>query len=132
MNQVRLHRVVDPEPHPLKRWAAARGLRSRIIREPALVGADVLAPMSAVIEAPDLRTAWPAPATGLDRDGRPVVVVCSVGVDLDLVPAAADARLADGRGARLVLAVPARDVHPVTIDLAAALAQPAEIVPIPD
>jgi hypothetical protein len=132
VNLVRLHRVVDPEPHPLKRWAAARGLRSRIIREPALVGADVLTPMSSVIEAPDLRVAWPAPATGIDVDGAPIVVVCSVGVDLDLVPAAADARLADGRNARLVLAVRARDVHPVTQDLAAALAHPATIIPIPD
>lgn len=130
VNLVRLHRVVDPEPHPLKRWAAARGLRSRIIREPALVGADVLTPMSAVVEAPDLRTPWPAAASGLDAAGDPVVVVCSVGVDLDLVPAAADARLADGRDARLVLAVPARDVHLVTVDLAAALARPAEVIAV--
>jgi hypothetical protein len=130
VQQVRLHRVVDPEPHPLKRWAAARGLRSRVVREPALVGADHLAPIAPVLEPPDLRTAWPAPAAGIDVDGRPVVVVCSVGVDLDLVPAAADSRMADGRDARLVLAVPARDVHPVTRDLAAALAHPAEIVAI--
>lgn len=127
---VRLQRVVDPAPHPLKRWAAARGLRSRIVREPSLVGADHLAPMAASAEAPDLRAAWPAPATGTDVDGEPLVVVCSVGVDLNLVPMAADARLADGRGARLVLAVPERDVHPVTEDLAAALAQPATIVPV--
>ena len=128
VNLVRLQRVVDPEPHPLKQWAAARGLRSRIIRSPALVGADHLKPMSTTAEAPDLRVAWPAPATGLDTEGKPIVVVCSVGVDLDLVPMAADARLADGRDARLVLAVPARDVHPVTVGLAAALARPATVV----
>jgi hypothetical protein len=58
------------------------------------------------------------------------VVVCSIGIDPDLVPTAADARLVDGRGARLVLAVAARDAHPVTVALAAALAQPAEIVPV--
>ena len=132
VNLVRLHRVVDPAPHPLKRWAAARALRSRVIRDPALVGADRLAPVSSVLEAPDLRVAWPAPSAGVDLDGRPLVVVCSVGVDLDLVPAAADARLADGRGARLVLAVPARDAHPVTIALAAALAQPATVMPLDD
>ncbi|MCU1485234.1 MAG: hypothetical protein JWN67_1980, partial [Actinomycetia bacterium] len=67
---------------------------------------------------------------GIDAEGRPVVVVASVGVDLDLVPAAADARLADGRGARLVLAVAERDAHPVTRALAAALADPAEIVTV--
>ncbi|MGH9164992.1 MAG: hypothetical protein ACRDZW_05695, partial [Acidimicrobiales bacterium] len=58
------------------------------------------------------------------------VVVCSVGIDLDLVPAAADARLADGRGARLLLALPEPDGHPVTCGLAAALVDPAEIVRI--
>lgn len=128
---VRIRRVIDAEPHPLKRWAAARGLRSRVVREPALVGAGNLAPTAAVREAPDLRTPWPAAAVGVDTDGAPLVVVCSVGVDLDLVPAAADARLRDGRGARLVLAVPERDVHPVTVALAAALAQPASIVAVP-
>ena len=61
---------------------------------------------------------------------RVEAVLSDHGVDLDLVPAAADARLADGRDARLVLAVPARDVHPVTVDLAAALANPAEIVAV--
>ena len=127
---VRRHRVDSDAPHPLKRWAASRHLRSRVLRDPSLVGADHLAPMAAPVEAPDLRVSWPAPATGIDADGRPVVVVCSVGVDLDLVPAAADARMVDGRDARLVLAVPPRDVHPVTVALAAALAQPAEIVPV--
>jgi hypothetical protein len=127
---VRHHRLEDPEPHPLKRWAASRALRSRIIREPGVVGADILLPMSPTVEAPDLRVAWPAPAAGTGPGAEPIVVVCSVGVDLDLVPAAADARLADGRDARLVLAVPERDVHAVTIALAAALAHPAEVVGI--
>jgi len=127
---VQQHRVESDEPHPLKRWAAGRFLRWRVLREPSLVGADHLAPMAPTVEPPDLRVSWPAPASGIDLDGQPVVVVCSVGVDLDLVPAAADARILDGRDARLVLAVPERDAHPVTIALAAALAQPAEIVAV--
>jgi hypothetical protein len=61
-----------------------------------------------------------------------VVVVCSVGIDLDLVPFAADARLAAGRpDARLVLVVPERDAHPVTRELATLLRVPAEIVAVP-
>jgi hypothetical protein len=128
---VRHHRLEDPEPHPLKRWAASRALRSRIIRQPGVVGADILLPTSPTVEAPDLRVSWPAPAAGTSTsDHLPLVVVCSVGVDLDLVPAAADARLADGRDARLVLAVPERDVHPVTVALAGALVHPAEVVPV--
>jgi hypothetical protein len=127
---VRRHRRSGVAEHPLQRLAAARWLRSRLVVEPALVGADHLAPLAPTVEPPDLRTAWPAPATGIDRDGEPIVVVASVGVDLDLVPAAADARLVDGRDARLVLAVPARDALPVTRALAAALADPADVVTV--
>jgi hypothetical protein len=130
VDQVRAHRRADAEHHPLRQLAASRWLRSRLIAVPSLVGADHLAPMEPTVEAPDLKTPWPAPAVGNDIDGRPLVVVCSVGVDLDLVPSAADARLADDRGARLVLAVPTRDAHPVTRTLAAALSKPAEIVTV--
>jgi hypothetical protein len=59
------------------------------------------------------------------------VVVCSVGVDLDLVPAAAEARLALAPDARLVLAVPERDDHPATRALAKRLKVPAEVVAVP-
>jgi hypothetical protein len=131
---VRRHRRAGAEPHPLGRLAAARRLRSRVVAEPGLVGADHLAPFPAVVEAPDLRTPWPAPAVGTALDGSPLVVVCSVGIDLDLVPAAADARLAVDRSGRtrhdLVLALAPRDAHPVTGALAAALARPARIVPV--
>lgn len=132
---VRRHRRLDAETHPLKLLARSRWLRAELLADPGLVGADHLAPLAPTVEPPDLRTPWPAPAVGIDRDGAPVVVVASVGVDLDLVPAAADARLAafpetGGRGARLLLAVPPRDAHPVTVALAAALARPAEVVPV--
>lgn len=127
---VRRHRRVGADSHPLQLLAAARWLRARVLAEPALVGAAHLAPMASVAEPPDLRTPWPAAATGVDLDGNPIVVVASVGVDLDLVPVAADARLADGRGARLVLAVPERDAHPVTVALARALADPATIATV--
>jgi hypothetical protein len=59
-----------------------------------------------------------------------MVVATSVGADLDLVPAAADARAARAPEARLVLVVPERDDHAVTRRLAAALAEPADIVTV--
>ena len=80
---------------------------------------------------PSVKEAWPAVAVGDGATG-PVVVVCSVGIDLDLVPHAADARLAatGGHEARLVLVVPERDAHPVTRALAERLVAPAELVPL--
>jgi hypothetical protein len=119
--------------HPLARLAAARGLRAALVRRPDAAGAALagarLAPLGTVDEAPDLRTAWPAPAIGVDGHGRPVVAVCSVGIDLDLVPAAADARLAaeatTGVAHDLVLVLAARDQVGPTMALAAALVRPA-------
>jgi hypothetical protein len=121
------HRRLDAEPHPLNRLARERWLRTTVVARPDLVGATALRPVSSPVERDDLRTPAPAPAVGTDGDGGPVVVVCSTGIDLDLVPAAADARRALDPAARLVLVVPTRDDHPITRRLAAALVHPAEI-----
>jgi hypothetical protein len=59
-----------------------------------------------------------------------VVVACSVGIDLDLVPSAADARLLLDPDAELLVVVPERDAHPVTRALAARLRHPATVVPL--
>ena len=73
----------------------------------------------------------PCVATGIDRRGQSLVVVCSVGIDLDVVPFAADARAALGDpDAGLVIAVPERDAHVVTRRLAERLAVPAVVVPL--
>jgi hypothetical protein len=57
-------------------------------------------------------------------------VVASTGIDLDLVPTAADVRAREAPAARLVLAVPPRDASPVTRDLAGALRVPAEVAEV--
>ena len=79
----------------------------------------------------DLRTPTAALAAGVDGDGEPRVVAASTGIDLDLVPEAADARRLAGLDARLVLAVPPADDHPRTRQLAATLREPAQVVTVP-
>lgn len=128
---VRRHRRPGAPPHPLNALAPERAMRSRLVADPALVGAARLAPVAAVVEAPDLRTATPAAAVGEDSGGATVVVVCSTGIDLDLVPTAADTRWRDAPKAGLVLALAPRDVHPVTVELAAALVDPATVKSVP-
>jgi hypothetical protein len=116
------------EPHPLNRLGAERLLRWRLEQEPSLVGAAELHPAQPPLPRSNLSDAVPCVAEGADPDGGAVLVVCSVGIDLDLVPYAADARLRAPAGARLVLAVPERDRHPVTLALAAMLRTPADVV----
>lgn len=124
---VRQVRRPDAPAHQVNQLARERWLRSVLVERPEVVGASALAPLSSPVRRTDLRQAAPAPAAGVDAHGRPVVVVCSTGIDVDLVPAAADVRLSDDRQPRLVLAVPATDDHPLTRALAAALAEPAEV-----
>ena len=132
----RLARVVDivgrerrpgAPPHPLNQLVPERWLRASLVADPSLVDARELHPVPSVVPRTNLRQRGVATAVGRDRAGEPLVVTCSVGVDLDLVPAAADDRAAHAPGARLVLAVPARDSLGLTADLAALLDPPAEV-----
>lgn len=116
--------------HPLNRMARERWLRHEVMKRPSLVGARWLAPLPTPVRRHDIRDPAPAPARGEDGSGRPIVVVCSTGIDPDLVPVAADVREAVAPGGRLVIAVPERDVHPATTELAAALREPAEVVAV--
>ncbi len=126
---VAVHRRPSSPPHPLNRLARGRALRHRLVRDPSLVGLTRLEPAPPPV--PRRNGDGPCAAIGVDPSGRPVVVVCSAGIDLDLAPFASDARLALGGGSRLVLAVPEGDDHPVTRRLASLLSAPAEVVPVP-
>jgi hypothetical protein len=128
---VRGLRTEGAQPHLANTLATERWLRAVVVAHPDLVDAARLAPAPPLVRRADLRQPVPAPAAGVDRDERPLVVVCSTGIDLDAVPAAADARLADGRrGCRAVVAVPPGDDHPVTRMLAADLRDPAEVTTV--
>lgn len=128
--EVRRHRRPGDLTHPLARLAAERWLRSEVVRTPSLVGARDLEPVEPTVRRDNLKDPSPAIAVGRDAGGVPMVVACSVGVDLDLVPSAADARSAYVPDARLVLVMPERDALPVTRRLAELLLEPAEVVTV--
>jgi hypothetical protein len=125
------HRVAEGAGHAAFHLAPERWLRSVVVRRPDLVGAAALHAVPPPSSRDDLRQSAVAPAAGTSPAGEPLLVVCSVGTDVDLVPSAADVRAADGRDPRLVLVLPEGDVHRMTTDLAAALREPAEIRTVP-
>lgn len=131
IGSVRGHRAIAAADHPLRRLAQERWLRGVVVARPGLVGAAALARHQGPTPRRNLKDPWPAVATGTGPGGEAVVVVCSVGVDLDLVPFAADARLAVDPAARLVLVVPERDALPIVGELAASLTDPAELRTVP-
>jgi hypothetical protein len=124
------HRRPDALRHQLNQLAPERWLRAVLVRDPARIGLAELHPAPPAVPRPNLRDPAVAIARGCDASGNEVIVACSVGVHLDLVPAAADARAALSPDARLLLALPARDAHPVTRALARRLVVPAELVPL--
>jgi len=141
VTQVNDHRRAGIPSHPANQLAPERWLRTVLVARPDLVGAATLTPVEIPTLPSVLGEVGPAAALGTDSDGRPVLVVCSTGVDPDLVPAAVDACLslsagygapraspaAPGKPPRLVLAVPEQDDHPLTRALASALSEPAQV-----
>ena len=117
--------------HPANTLARSRWLRSLVSARPSLVGASSLLPVAPPLPWFDLPEAGAAPCVGTLVDGTDVVVVCSVGVDLDLIPTAADCRVLNRPGAELVLVVPEGDDVPVNRRLAGAMVRPAEFVTVP-
>jgi len=131
---IRRLRTPEATAHLANSLAGERWLRAVVVARPELVGAAWLAPVPPALPRGDLRTSTAAMAAGVDRAGRPVLVATSTGIDLDLVPAAADARRAGGKdlaGARLILAVPPADDHPGPGSWPALLTDPAEVVTVP-
>lgn len=125
------HRRLGAAPHPLNRLAAERFLRWRLTTDPALVGAASLAPAEPPVPRENLKDPVPCVATGERPDGTAVVVVCATGVELDVVPYAADARLAVGEPGvgegDLVIVTPPRDRLPLIERIAAQLRDGAEL-----
>ena len=109
-----------------------RLLRWQLIQDPAAVGlAEVVGGRSRRCRARTSRTAcraWPAARRAT---AHRCSLVCSVGVDLDLVPYALDARRgAPGvDGGEVWLVAPPRDLVPVTAELAGLADQALSLVP---
>ena len=105
--------------HPLSRMARERWLRSMLLDDPSLVGAGALTPVPPLQARSTVLGNVPIAAFGSRADGLPIVVVCSTGIDLDVVPEAADYRRRHDPDADLVIVVPERDRHAITESLVA-------------
>jgi hypothetical protein len=126
------HRRAGAPHHPYNRLAPERWLRAQVVANPALIGAAQLLPVPSPVDRDDLRKPAPAPAAGVDVDDGALLAVFSTGVDVDLVPVAAEARMADNREPRLLIVVPERDDHPYLRPMAQALRVPADVVTVSD
>ena len=128
--EVRRHRNGDAGPHPLNRIARERWLRSLIVADPSLLGLDALELEAPLVPRSGIHEQRPVAARGT-RGHTEVLVVCSTGIDLDLVPMAA-AHIGDRRPDEAILVLPERDHHGIIQQMARRLAVPSTLVAIPD
>jgi len=131
---VRQQRRRGAPPGPATLLQRERWLRHALIADPSLLAGETIGALGPLVPVPDpappvdLRRPRPAGATA---QGGSVLVVCSAGVDLDLVPTAAWLRSwAAPAAERVLLVVPAGDDQPVLHELAPLLAVPATVVTV--
>ena len=124
VTEVQARRVDDR--HPLSRVSLERWLAEVLVAHPDWIGATELERRPSLVLRDDLRDRAPATVVGTG-----VVAVCSVGLDPELVPLAADLRALYDDSADVVLVVPEGDDHPSMRSLAAMLRKPAQVVTVP-
>ena len=122
------HRAAGAPPHPLNRLVPERLLRSRLEAAPELVGLRRLEPVAPPLPRHGLNEVAPCVASGVDDAGESCRVVCSVGVDVDLIPFVADVQATTDD--RVIVALPTRDLVPITRDLAALLRTPVTLATV--
>ena len=105
--------------------ARERELRWRLEQEPELAGLRSVAPAEPPLPRPSLRESVPCVATATSLEGRDLTLVCTTGVDLDLVGFVADVQARDDRDVMVVL--PSRDLVPITEELLGLLDRPVEL-----
>lgn len=126
--EVAARRVVGAQVHPLNQLARERMLRHYVCQSPQLVGAKSLQPAQPPTARTNLKDAVPCCAVGVSTSGDKMVVVFSVGVDLDVVAFGADARGQINSAAELVFVMPTRDIVPALERVAQLLRRPARFV----
>ncbi len=119
------HRSTEAIQHPLNRLGQERYLRWQLQQDPSLVGMAQLEPREPPQPRPNLKDPIPCVATAVDEHGAEWAVVCSVGVDVDLVGFVADVQTATS--APVVVVVRERDAIPLTRELLALLTAPVDL-----
>jgi len=125
VDSVLAHRSPDAPQHPLNRLGQERSQRWQLEQDPTLVGMVAVVPTEPPQPRPNLKDPIPCVARAIDSDGRESIVVCSVGIDVDLVGFVADVQeMADDP---VIVVLRTRDAVAITRDLLSLLATPVDI-----
>jgi len=123
------HRSERAPAHPLNRMAPERYLLWSVGEDPSLLGLTEIRQVDPPVDRMSMKHVEPCVATAVDLEGRPVVVVFTSGVDLDLVSFIADVVIQfDGDVDRFIVAGLERDLVPINRDLARQLKVDVEFI----
>ncbi len=129
VDAVTRYRTASAPQHPLNRMAPERYLRWRVEQDPVLLSLRDIVPVDPPVDRMSMKHAEPCVAIATHADGEPVGVVFTSGVDLDLVAFVADVAVQrEGEFDRIVVAGSARDLVPISRDLADRLHVDVEFV----
>jgi hypothetical protein len=125
VESVLAYRCADAIQHPLNRLGQERYLRWQLEEDPSLVGMVAVTPNEPPQPRPNLKDPIPCVALAVDSAGQECALVCSVGVDLDLVGFVADVQSTTTDPVMVVLRE--RDAIALTRELLALLSTPVDI-----
>lgn len=129
--QVLTHRRDSALTHPINRLVRERWVRSVLLADPTLIGLVQLEVVEPMQQRTGIKDIAAASALGKTATGELVLVACTVGIDLDAVPAAVD--LAERHQAvRIMIVLPDRDRHAVVQAVAAQSRRAIEFVTAPE
>ncbi len=120
------HRRDGASQHPLNQLAASRRLRTMLMAHPELADAAVLVAVDPPLPRLNLKDQVPCAAM---EPGSGTLVVCTTGIDLDVVPWAVDAITRHGADRCLIVA-PERDVIDIQQRLAALVRVPTRFAAV--
>jgi len=126
-NQVRLQRTAAAGAHPLATLSRERWLRHKLLSEPEIIGLSEMTPIDSVQESENLKDFFPAAAIGVDEDHKEVLCVCSVGVDIGLIPLVAELASLH-KPARIVIVLPPQDILPLIVKANDLLSIPSSLI----
>jgi hypothetical protein len=125
VESVLAYRSADAPQHPLNRLGQERYVRWQLEQEPGRVGMVSIEGAEPPLPRANLKDPVPCVATATDADGELHHVVCSVGVDVDLVGFVADVQtMVD---TPVIVALRERDAVAITREMLAQLLVPVEI-----
>ena len=122
------HRRPGATRHPLNLLAQERALRARLVAHPGLIGATHVRSVAPPVPRLNVKDVVPCVAQATIASHQ-VTVVCSTGIDLDVVPFAVDAMAACGT-AECLIVLPERDALDIQRRLAAAAPGAIAITPL--